>query len=120
MCLVSSDFDDINIAVSPANIIRFGIEVTLKIRVFAAPAATEIRLTRRDGPFFSTANSYLNRELGLVIMNMPNQVEYKFPADSSWNGNLSVYVSHPLRNDTAYARITVLGELCYMATLESD
>ena len=120
MCLVSSDFDDINIAVSPANIIRFGIEVTLKIRVFAAPAATEIRLTRRDGPFFSTANSYLNRELGSVIMNIPNQVEYKFPADSSWNGNLSVFVSHSLHNDTAYARITVLGELCCMATLESD
>jgi hypothetical protein len=103
-------FDGITVTVSPDHVARFGTNMALKVRVLSTSSATEIRLTRRDGPFFSTTNKSLNRNLGLVTVTKPDYMEYNFTADLNWNGTLSVFVSHPLGTDIKSRRITVEAE----------
>ena len=65
-----SDFDGVNLTIIPNTIIRSGTDVILKVTVTAVPIATEIRLSRRDGPFFSSSDSTINRPLGRVTINV--------------------------------------------------
>lgn len=83
--------------------------MTLTAVVTAVPAATEIRLSRSDGPFFSSLNSTLNRGLGTVIVDSSNHVEYEFIAVPSWNGTVSVYARNATHTDISTISVTVFG-----------
>ena len=106
-----SDFDGVNLTVIPSTAITSGTFVTLTVTVTAVPAATEIRLSRSDGPFFSSSDSTINRPLGTVTVNDSNHLEYEFTADQGWNGSVVVYVRTLTHNNTSAATlIIVLGK----------
>ena len=88
-----------------------GEDATLNFAISAVPAANEARLSRSDGASFSLLNSTV---IGLPTVKGIQHIEHNFTANSSWNGNVSVYARNPFGNGTLTLAIVVLGGLLHV------
>ena len=100
-----TDFGEITLQAKPI-VVPDQSEVTVECTVDALPAATEIQLSRGDGPFFSSSNSSLIRPIGTDTATT-NQVRYKFLANSEWMGSISCYGRNTVGSGKKSVNLTV-------------
>ena len=92
MCLTCSyvDFGPITIVNSPVLTITDGTTGIIDCKVEAAPAPTELLLSRSDGPFLSSSNMALNGAgLGTFTERKPQHLRFEFTATPEWNGTVT-------------------------------
>ena len=92
MCLTCSyvDFGPFTIENSPVLRITDGKKGVIDCKVEAAPAPTELLLSRSDGPFLSSSNMTLDgASLGTSIERKPQHLRFEFTATPEWNGTVT-------------------------------
>ncbi|XP_062499458.1 cell adhesion molecule DSCAML1-like isoform X2 [Corticium candelabrum] len=98
-------FGDVELIVKPHTTVREKSVLTVECHVDAVPAATEIRLGRGDGLFYSLSDSHHNRLV--TVLAVSNNVSFSVKVSPDWTGLLTCFAMNSLGNGSMAVNVTV-------------